>query len=73
MNKTENIINEVNIITAELSDYLPLTLRQIYYQLVSKMIIENKRSQYNMLSQRLSKARIKSYRKEIYNYFAINE
>jgi len=35
----------------ELEDYLPLTLRQIYYRLVAAGKIENNRSQYNMLSK----------------------
>ena len=33
-----------------LKDYWPLTLRQIYYQLVAAWIIKNTRSQYTMLS-----------------------
>ena len=49
---------QVQIILDELQDYLPLTLRQIYYQLVSKEIIENKVSQYNMLSKLIKWARI---------------
>jgi hypothetical protein len=44
-----------------LADYKPLTLRQVYYQLVSKEYIENKRSQYNMLSNLLKWARIDGY------------
>ena len=34
----------------EMSNYWPLTLRQIYYQLVAKGYIKNNRSQYTMLS-----------------------
>ena len=33
-------LNKVNIILEELKDYKPLTLRQIYYQLVGKGFIE---------------------------------
>jgi hypothetical protein len=41
-----------------LSDYsYPLTLRQIYYRLVAKGLIPNKRSAYNSLSKWLVKAR----------------
>lgn len=42
----------------EFSNYKPLTLRQIYYQLVGKRYIENKVSQYVMLSNLLKWARI---------------
>lgn len=42
----------------ELSKYKPLTLRQIYYQLVGNGYIENNKSQYVMLSKLLKWARI---------------
>lgn len=45
----------------ELNDYKPLTLRQIYYQLVGKGYIENNVSQYTMLSNLLKWARINEY------------
>lgn len=45
----------------ELNDYKPLTLRQIYYQLVGKGYIENSVSQYTMLSKSLKWARIDGY------------
>ena len=48
-------------ILEELSAYKPLTLRQVYYQLVGKGLIENKVSQYNMLSALLKWARIDGY------------
>lgn len=51
-------LNKVLTILEELEDYKPLTLRQIYYQLVGKGYIENKVSQYGMLSQLLKHARI---------------
>lgn len=41
-----------------LQEYTPLTLRQIYYQLVSREFIENKNSAYNALSKLLKYARI---------------
>jgi hypothetical protein len=41
---------QVKKVADELRSYWPLTLRQIYYQLVSKGQIKNKRSKYNMLS-----------------------
>lgn len=45
----------------ELEDYKPLTLRQIYYQLVGKGYIDNSVSQYGMLSQLIKWARIDGY------------
>lgn len=59
MKKKEIKLFETQKIIAELKTYLPLTLRQIYYQLVSKLIIENKKTEYVMLSKLLSEARIK--------------
>ena len=40
-----------------LNEYNPMTLRQVYYQLVSKHVIENKMSQYKRLSPVLVRAR----------------
>lgn len=40
-----------------LSDYWPLTLRQVFYQLVSRLSIPNTQNQYKSLSAALSKAR----------------
>ncbi len=45
-------------ITDGLRDYWPLTLRQIYYQLVAKGIIENEQKRYKSLSKLLSTMRI---------------
>ena len=42
----------------ELRGYWPLTLRQVYYQLVATGEIDNNRNQYQRLSRVLSKARI---------------
>lgn len=43
-----------------LSSYTqPITLRQLYYRLVARECIENKKSQYSYLSQVLVKARLK--------------
>jgi hypothetical protein len=41
------IIDSLN----ELEDYWPLTLRQLYYRLVSKLIIPNNKNSYNALSK----------------------
>lgn len=51
-------LNKVQEILKELQAYKPLTLRQVYYQLVGKGYIENNSSQYIMLSALLKWARI---------------
>ncbi len=53
-NKTLLLITQARNILAE---YNPMTLRQIYYQLVATHIIENKRSEYQKLSNALVTAR----------------
>ena len=57
-NKQIDKLNKVKKILEELEEFKPLTLRQIYYQLVGKGFIENNVSQYTMLSGLLKKARI---------------
>lgn len=42
---------------AILQEYNPMTLRQVYYQLVSRKLLENKRSEYQRLSNALVRAR----------------
>jgi hypothetical protein len=54
-------LNKVTVILDELKEYKPLTLRQIYYQLVSIGHIENKVSEYGMLSNMLKWARLDGY------------
>ncbi len=54
-------LNKVLATLEELKDYKPLTLRQVYYQLVGKGYIENNVSQYGMLSRLLKQARIDGY------------
>ena len=54
-------LNKVRIILDELNEYKPLTLRQIYYQLVGKGYIKNCVSEYNMLSGLLKWGRIYGY------------
>jgi len=49
---------KVKAVVTDLRQYWPLTLRQIYYQLVSKGDIKNNRSQYNMLSRLVKWMRI---------------
>jgi hypothetical protein len=48
----------VKTVCQELRSYWPLTLRQIYYQLVSKGQVKNTRSEYNMLSKLVKWMRI---------------
>ncbi|MGQ4874593.1 MAG: hypothetical protein ACP6IY_11045 [Promethearchaeia archaeon] len=55
MNKKERLIIEVNNIINSYTQ--KLTLRQIYYRLVAKLIIQNKQSQYKYLSSVLVEAR----------------
>lgn len=54
-------LDEVKRILNDLKEYWPLTLRQLYYQLVSRNIIENKRSSYNSLSKLVKYARLDDY------------
>lgn len=54
-------LNKVHKILDEFADYKPLTLRQVYYQLVGKGYIDNTRSQYGMLSNLLKWARIEGH------------
>ena len=51
-------LNKVIAVLEELKEYKPLTLRQVYYQLVGQGYIENKVSEYTMLSNLLKWARI---------------
>ena len=51
----EEIVKAVNEILAQY--YMPLTLRQVYYRLVSKMLIPNTVTAYKTLSKILVKAR----------------
>lgn len=48
----------VKSIFEEFAEYKPLTLRQVFYQLVSREIIENTKSQYTQLSGLLKYARL---------------
>ena len=56
----EDRAEKVKAVVTELRQYWPLTLRQIYYQLVSRGDIKNNRSQYNMLSKLVKWMRIDS-------------
>jgi len=56
--KQLNKLSQVQSIIQGLQEYLPLTLRQIHYQMVSRQHYENTQSQYVMLSGLLRDARI---------------
>lgn len=50
-------LEAVQGIIREYSDYLPLTIRQIYYRLVGKDLIEKTEREYENLGERLNRAR----------------
>lgn len=51
-------VKRVNAILDDLREYWPVTLRQVYYQLVAGQVIENCEAEYKKLSRTLAKARI---------------
>lgn len=53
-----NRLDRVLEVLEEQKDYKPLTLRQVYYQLVGKGYIENKKSEYVGLSKLVKHARL---------------
>lgn len=55
---TLQYVDRVNEVLKDLRDYWPLTLRQVYYQLVAAGNIQNNTGQYNKLSRILTKARL---------------
>jgi len=57
--KSLDYVEQVNEILEGLREYWPLTLRQVYYQLVSRLVIKNALNEYKKLSRNLAKARLK--------------
>lgn len=55
---SEAYLQKVCRVLEELRDYWPLTLRQVYYQLVAAGFIPNSRREYQKLSRVLAKARL---------------
>ena len=53
----EQRVRWANEIASDLRAYLPLTLRQLFYQMVAKLLIPNTESQYKELSGALARAR----------------
>jgi len=49
--ETERLIEAILVV---LKGYRPMTVRQIYYQLVSRQVIENRASEYNKLKRVLT-------------------
>ena len=52
--KTLALVDAARVILAE---YNPMTVRQLYYQLVSRQVIENTRAQYQRVSDAIVWAR----------------
>lgn len=57
MAKHAKTIQLIETARAILAEYNPMTVRQVYYQLVSRQVIENNRSQYQAVSNALVDAR----------------
>jgi hypothetical protein len=55
---SSNYLSAVKLVLESLKDYWPLTLRQVYYQLVVNGTISNNLREYNKLSRVLTKARL---------------
>lgn len=56
--RAQGLLAQIRDVIDGLNEYWPLTLRQIYYQLVAALLIRNCRSSYGALSRTLAKARI---------------
>ena len=57
LDKIEQTREMLRVAGVVLKDYRPQTVRQVYYQLVSRQVIDNNRSQYQRVSTLLVKAR----------------
>lgn len=57
MTKRAKTLKLIETARAILAEYHPMTVRQVYYQLVSRQVIENNRSQYQAVSNALVDAR----------------
>ena len=51
-------VEDIKVVLKELKAYWPLTLRQVYYQLVSREVIKNELAEYKKLSSLLARARL---------------
>jgi hypothetical protein len=55
---TRQYVDRILEVLDDLTDYWPLTLRQVYYQLVAAVVIDNNPREYGKLSRVLTKARL---------------
>ena len=55
---TQKWLDLAKPVIEDLCEYWPLTLRQVFYQLVARVLIENTKHNYNKLSRVLVKARL---------------
>jgi hypothetical protein len=67
--KRSGIADAIAKIVFDLDDFWPLTVRQVYYQLVAKLIIENALREYKKTSQILVKLR----ENEVVPWYAIED
>lgn len=56
--ETRRYVDRIQVVLKDLSEYWPLTLRQVYYQLVASGVIHNNMKEYTKLSRVLTKARL---------------
>src|SRR5512144_2138059 len=56
--KTRTYLDTVIKTVEGMREYWPLTLRQVYYQLVAALVIDNRLNEYKRLSKLLSEARL---------------
>jgi hypothetical protein len=56
--KQQALLEHVQLVLEELRDFWPMTLRQLYYQLVARGVLENSLGKYKRLSELMTKARL---------------
>jgi hypothetical protein len=56
--KSTGYLDQVRAVLERLADYWPLTLRQVFYQLVAALVVPNRLGEYKKLSRVLTKARL---------------
>ena len=55
--QTRHVVDAILKIIEDFDDYLPLTVRQVYYQLVARLILRNDKTQYRKTSRLLVQMR----------------
>ena len=58
MSRHEKTVQLIETAKSILAEQHPMTVRQVYYQLVSRQVIENKRVAYQAVSKALVEARL---------------